>query len=136
MQVASFFDIVKASDEDAKSIFGRDDPPGSSRTLLAAGAEIVLITLGSKGVLVTTPDKEWLVPPVPGEVIDTTGGGDTFMAGFLSEYLRTRDPLQSARWGCGTATCVIERSGGVLVERMPTRQEIQVRVDICYGDSG
>ncbi len=135
-QVASFFDIVKASDEDARTIFGQDDPLDSSRKLLAAGAQIVLITLGSKGVLVAIPGKEWLVPPVPGKVIDTTGGGDTFMAGFFSEYLRTQDPLRSARWGCGTATCVIERSGGVRVDRMPTRPQIQARVDMSYGDLG
>ncbi|MGD2156602.1 MAG: carbohydrate kinase family protein [Anaerolineales bacterium] len=132
LDVASFFNIVKASDEDAISIFGEDNPPESAKRLLASGPKVVLITLGEKGVLVTTAENQWLVPPVPGTVTDTTGGGDTFMAGFLSEYLRSQNPVKSAQWGCATAICVIEHGGGVLVERMPTRQQVQVRVDQNY----
>jgi sugar/nucleoside kinase (ribokinase family) len=132
LDVASHFTIVKASLEDAISIFGEDNPAESADKLLAGGAEVVLITLGENGVLVVTAETQRSVPPVPGDVVDTTGGGDTFMAGFLSEFLRSQDPVLSARWGCGTAICVIEQSGGVLIERMPTRQEIKARVDRVY----
>jgi sugar/nucleoside kinase (ribokinase family) len=127
--VSSAFTIVKASDEDAISIFGWNNPEEAARKLLDCGPEIVVLTLGKLGALVCTRQKQWRVPPVPGNVIDTTGGGDTFMAGFLSEYLRSGDPLLSGRWGCATAICVIEQSGGVLLERMPTRDQIQRRVN-------
>ncbi|RPI86258.1 MAG: carbohydrate kinase family protein [Chloroflexi bacterium] len=130
--VSSVFKIVKASDEDAISIFGWDKPQEAARILLDCGPDIVVITLGKQGALVSTRNVQWHVPPVPGNAIDTTGGGDTFMAGFLSEYLRSWDPLQSGRWGCATAICVIEQSGGVLLERMPTREQVQIRVSHYY----
>jgi sugar/nucleoside kinase (ribokinase family) len=131
-QVSAHFDIVKASDEDAISIFGWNDPEAAARKLLDCGPKAVVITLGKKGAFIHTAKQSWLVPPVPGNVIDTTGGGDTFMAGFLSEYLRSGDPLLSAQWGCATATCVIEQSGGVRLERMPTRQKVQARYNQTY----
>jgi sugar/nucleoside kinase (ribokinase family) len=132
IRVASHFDIVKASDEDAISIFRQDDPLKASRKLLASGPQVVVITLGANGALVSTSEKHWHVPPVSGNVIDATGGGDTFMAGFLSEYIQSQDPLRSAQRGCATAISVIEKTGGVLVDRMPTSQQVQERINQNY----
>ena len=58
------------------------------------------------------------------------------MAGFLSEYLRSTDALKAAQWGCATAICVIERSGGVRLERMPAPQQVFERVNQGYHFSG
>ena len=56
------------------------------------------------------------------------------MAGFLSEYLRSADPLKAAQWGCATAICVIEQSGGVSLERMPTHKQVEERVHLGYHE--
>lgn len=127
--VSAHFDIVKASDEDAVAIFGWDRPEDAARHLLGCGPQVVVITLGAKGSLVHTAKGRWLVPSLPCKLADTTGGGDTFMAGFLSEYLRSADPCRAARWGSATAAFVIEQSGGVRLERMPTRRQVQERMD-------
>lgn len=132
-EVSSHFDIVKASDEDAASIFGHHDALQAAKRLLACGPQIVIITLGKDGALVGTAHESWRVPAVDGRPVDTTGGGDTFMAGFLSEYLRSSDPIVAAQWGCATAMCVIEQSGGVRAERMPTRAQVQARVQQAYA---
>ena len=133
--VAEHFDIVKASDEDAATIFGWDNPNEAAQRLLDRGANVAVITLGPKGALVLTREKRWEVPPLSGNVTDTTGGGDTFMAGFLSEYLRSADPLKAAQWGCATAICVIEQSGGVSLERMPAHKQVEERVHLGYHGS-
>jgi sugar/nucleoside kinase (ribokinase family) len=130
--VASSFDIVKASDEDAIAIFGQDAPDLSARELLRCGAEVVVITVGSKGALIYTAEGKRTVPALPCTAIDTTGGGDSFMAGFFSEYLRTADPIRSAQWGSATASWVIEQSGGVRPERMPTFQQVRERAEAYY----
>ena len=123
--VSAHFTIVKASDEDAASFMGWNNPERAAEMLLDCGPQIVVITLGKDGALVCTSNGKWHIPAVPGNVVDTTGGGDTFMAGFLCEYLRSGDPLAAARWGCATATHVIGQSGGVRLDRMPTREQIQ-----------
>lgn len=131
-RVSKHFKIVKVSDEDAKSIFGWDDPDASANKLLTWGPEIIVITLGAKGALVCTSEYDKFVPPLPVRAIDVTGGGDTFMAGFLSEYIRSADPVKAGQWGSATAACVIEKSGGVLAERMPDRQKVQEIFDKGY----
>lgn len=131
-EVSRHFDIVKASDEDAASIFGWDDPEEAAIALSHAGTRVVLITLGAEGILVCTEEGLQQVPAMPARVIDTTGGGDTFMAGFLAEFLRSEDVLKATRWGCATAACMIEHTGGVRVKRMPTRQQVQRRLELVY----
>ena len=130
--VSEHFDIVKASDEDAATIFGWDNPVEAAMRLLDSGPSVVVITMGAKGALVQSAGKQWHVPPLRGKVVDTTGGGDTFMAGFLSEYLRSADPLKAAQWGCATAISVIEQTGGVRLDRMPTRSRVQARAGEGY----
>ena len=66
---------------------------------------------------------------------DLSGGGETFMAGFLSEYLRSGDPIRATRWGCATAAFVIERTGGAVLERMPTFAEVLTRFEEEEGSS-
>ena len=135
--VAEHFDIVKASDEDAATIFGWDNPNEAAKRFLDRGASVAVITLGPEGALVLTRENRWEIPPLSGNVTDTTGGGDTFMAGFLSEYLRSADPLKAAQWGCATAICVIEQSGGVSIERMPEHERVEERVNLGYhGETG
>lgn len=130
--VSEHFDIVKASDEDAASIFGWNNPVQAAKRLLDCGPSVVVITLGEKGALVQSDANQWHVKPLRGKVIDTTGGGDTFMAGFLSEFLRSANPVKAAQWGCATAISVIEQTGGVRLDRMPSRHQIQDRVDKGY----
>ena len=127
--VSEHFDIVKASDEDARVIFGWSNPEEAARRLQACGPNVVVITLGPKGALVCTAKARWYVAALPVVPSDTTGAGDAFMAGFLSEYIRSTDPLRAARWGCATSACVIEESGGVRLERMPARQQVQDRIN-------
>lgn len=123
--VASHFTVVKASDEDARLIFGEDTPDTSAERLLECGPEVVVITAGPGGAIVYTKSGRWEVPTLASEVVDTTGAGDTFMAGFLCEFMRSGDPLASARWGCGTSAVVITHGGGVRVERMPTHEQVE-----------
>ncbi|MBI2841843.1 MAG: carbohydrate kinase family protein [Armatimonadetes bacterium] len=130
--VSKHFNIVKASDEDAISIFGWDDPDRAASEVLACGPDVVVITAGSKGALVYAKNNKWIVPPLPIKAIDTTGGGDTFMAGFLAEYLRSSDAQRSAQWGSATAACVIEQTGGVRADRMPTHEQVKARMERNY----
>lgn len=127
-RVSNHFKIVKASCEDAKSIFGRDDPDASAKQLLTWGPEIAVVTMGAKGALLYTSDGPAFIPPLPVKAIDATGGGDTFMAGFLSEYIRSADPVRAGRWGSATAACVIEKTGGVFPERMPTTEMVNEKL--------
>jgi sugar/nucleoside kinase (ribokinase family) len=131
-ELISCFDVVKASNEDARLLFPSEQlsEVESAQRLVDWGAEVGIITCGEKGSLVFTKGKKYLVPALPGPVMDVTGGGDSYIAGFLVEFLRTRDPWKSAVFGTAVARCVIEGTGGVRAQRMPTEEVTRRRIPV------
>jgi sugar/nucleoside kinase (ribokinase family) len=126
----SLFDVVKGSDEDVRLIFSGDGLPDEAiaRYILEAGAKVAIITWGAKGSLVFTKSLKCIIPALPGQVLDVTGGGDSYMAGFLVEWLRTGDPAKAGIFASAVALCVIERTGGVRVDRMPNESDVRKRI--------
>src|ERR1700722_17866093 len=54
----------------------------AARSLLDKGFGTVIITLGSRGALLTTPTEARRIEPVPVKAVDTTGAGDAFVGSF------------------------------------------------------
>ena len=74
--------------------------------------ELAAITVGAEGSLVITPDEVHRVPAEPVDrVIDTTGAGDLFAAGFLHGLTTERDLDECARLGAIAAAEVISHVG-------------------------
>jgi sugar/nucleoside kinase (ribokinase family) len=74
--------------------------------------ELAAITIGAEGCVVVTPDEVQHVPAVPVErVIDTTGAGDLFAAGFLHGITTDRELAECARLGAIAAAEVISHVG-------------------------
>jgi sugar/nucleoside kinase (ribokinase family) len=124
------FDIVKASDEDARLIFanGGLSEEETAQRFVDWGAKIGIVTQGERGSLVFTKEGKYYVPAIPGRVIDVTGGGDSYVAGFLGEFLRTQSPWKSGVFASAVALCVIEKTGGVSAHRMPSQEEARARI--------
>ncbi len=80
--------------------------PHISELILKRGAEDVVVI--SDGHQVNVP-----VPPVS-QVVDTTGAGDTFNAGYLASRLQGTDPAAAAAQGIRCAGVVIQHRGGVI----------------------
>jgi sugar/nucleoside kinase (ribokinase family) len=77
----------------------------------SALAPLVVMKAGAKGCLVGWDGKCELVPGVPVDVVDTTGAGDAFAAGFLFARLAGADPLQSARLANHVASRIVGVEG-------------------------
>jgi ribokinase len=125
--IVKHFNLVKASDEDCRRI-NADPETGDEwigEQVLEWGADVFVATRGARGALIMTRDGRWKIPPFRGKAIDPTGGGDTFFSGFLVAWQRTRDPEYAGRYGAATALCLIEKSGGVVAERMPTHEMVE-----------
>ena len=72
-------------------------------SLLERGARCVIATLGADGVLI---DGEEAVPAAEADVVDTTGCGDAFSAGFLRGLAAGLDRRAAAEHGCAVAARV------------------------------
>jgi fructokinase len=121
--------IVKPSLDDARALFGVGKSPREYIIEFHnAGVDLVILTLGAKGVLVSTGTEELELDSVASEVIDTTGAGDAFWSGFYASLV-DGDRLQTAvEVGNRTAALAL-REVGALVE-LPTKDQIRERFEI------
>lgn len=127
--IVSNFDIVKASIEDCYYLF--DDrvlPREAAGVLHKWGAEIVIITLGEEGSMISCNGDILDIPVVRAKVVDTTGAGDVYCAAFISEYLRTKDIHVSGLYASAATSILIEKTGGVTLSRMPSDQIVRERL--------
>jgi len=75
-------------------------------------APLVVLTLGKEGCTVARERQTWQVPGAQvGGTTDATGAGDAFAAGFVTEYLRSKDPLAAATAANRLAAEVVSRVG-------------------------
>jgi sugar/nucleoside kinase (ribokinase family) len=80
----------------------------AARAVLAKGAGCVAVTRGSDGALVVTPESTVAVPAFEVEVVDTTGCGDAFSAGFLRGLAAGKQLEAAALLGSATAALVAQ----------------------------
>ncbi len=104
-------DYLLPNDEQVLGFTGAGSLADGARALLDAGAGCVAVTQGSKGALVVTADETIEAPAYAVEVVDTTGCGDAFSAGFLRGLSLGRDLRGAAQLGCATAVQVAQGLG-------------------------
>ena len=94
------------NDEQVLGFTGAADLASGARALVEAGAGCVAVTQGARGALVVTRDEVIEVPAYAVDVVDTTGCGDAFSAGFVLGRAQGRSLADSAALGCATAAQV------------------------------
>ena len=89
-------DVVKASDEDVTWLYGTDDVEDVVSSWRELGPSLTVLTRGGEGSVAFSESGRVQVAPVPVEVVDTVGAGDTFSAGIL-DALADKDLLGADR---------------------------------------
>ncbi|HJQ41845.1 MAG TPA: PfkB family carbohydrate kinase [Jatrophihabitantaceae bacterium] len=99
-------DYVLPNDEQVLGWTGESDLAAAARALVARGAGCVAVTAGADGALVVAGEDESRVPAFAIDVVDTTGCGDAFSAGFIRGIGIGLAPADAAELGCATAAQV------------------------------
>jgi len=87
-RIFSYASITKPSLDDATRLFGPGKTPEAYIALYhAMGPEVVVLTMGEQGILVSDAGDKLYIPVREIEVLDATGAGDAFWAGFLVALL-------------------------------------------------
>jgi sugar/nucleoside kinase (ribokinase family) len=135
-ELLPYLHVAKASREDCTTLFTQTHlaPEEYAHLLVAWGAQVGIVTLGGEGAVVVTPDQVFKIPPLTNKAVDATGAGDVFSAGFLVHYRQHSDAWAAGLFASATAALVCERTGGVVLERMPTLPAVQARLSE-YGES-
>jgi sugar/nucleoside kinase (ribokinase family) len=103
-------DILFANETEAEALWQVEDVEHAvERARSEVG--ITCITRSEKGSLVIAGDETHEIPPFPTTVVDTTGAGDLYAAGFLYGYTSGRTLAESGRLGSLAASEVIGHMG-------------------------
>jgi adenosine kinase len=104
-------DLIFANEAELHSLYQSSDY-NAAIAALRADIAVAVVTRGEKGCLVIGPDGTEAVSAFPVErVVDTTGAGDLFAAGFLSGLARGADDRTCGRLGGLAAAEVIQHIG-------------------------
>jgi sugar/nucleoside kinase (ribokinase family) len=96
-------DLLMPSEEEARQLTGRSDPAGMAAALHQEGCREVIIKLGERGCHYSSADFALRVPAYRVDVLETTGAGDCFAAGFLYARIHGWNLERSLRFAnaCG-----------------------------------
>lgn len=95
-------DIFAPNQSEAAQLTGESDPKKAAARL-AKFCPLVIIKCGAQGAVAQAGESVWHSPAIPVEVVDTTGAGDSFNAGFLAAHLNGETLETCLRYGniCG-----------------------------------
>jgi len=96
--------------EEARLLSGLDAPEAVAAAL-AERFPVVAVTLDTAGAVVATADGVHRVAAEPVTVVDPTGAGDAFAAGFLASWLLSGDAVASASAGARAGALAVGRTG-------------------------
>ncbi len=104
-------DYLLPNEEQVLGLTGAEDVESGCRALVERGVGCVAATVGADGVIIVGQGGTERVPAFAVNVVDTTGCGDAFSAGFLYGVTDGRDHREAAALGCAAAALVAQGLG-------------------------
>lgn len=104
-------DYLLPNDEQVLALTGADDVEAGASALVGRGVGCVVATCGRDGAVIVDAEGSERVPAFDIDVVDTTGCGDAFSAGFLRGLSLGRGRPEAARLGCAAAALVAQGLG-------------------------
>ncbi len=113
---------------DLKSL---DEILTAAREINSQGVEIVLVSMGAKGILLVSDGPEYLAIPPEVKVESTVGAGDSSVAGFISGMVRGKDLKESLIYAAAAGTATTLSQGTALCQKSDfLRLVTQVKLNI------
>lgn len=106
-------DFLFMNEDEARMVTGSEDPDEAAAIVLREGVGTAVMKLGPRGCGIYTRSERIRVPGFEAEVVDTTGAGDSFVAGFLSVLMRGGTLEEAGRFGNAVGALVVGQVGAV-----------------------
>jgi len=116
-------DYLLPNEIELKELTHTDDILKAIHILKSRGVKEVIVKLGKQGAVYEDEGKLLSFPAVPVEqIVDTTGAGDCFIAGFLYGMLQKKDVVQAIKIGNLATSYSIQKKGAAI--SFPRKSEI------------
>ncbi len=132
----TYCDLMKIADEECELLTGYRDHYLAANYLNKQGVKLVCVTLGAQGAIVSTSQNQELVKGYQAlNVVDTTGAGDAFWGGFLTQVIKgnkainelTKEDLISyVSFANAVASLCVEKYGAI--NAMPQLSNVVERI--------
>jgi sugar/nucleoside kinase (ribokinase family) len=104
--------IVKLDEREARILSGERELKRAARRIASWGPQEILITLGSKGSLIYHDGRLCSIPAYPpSRIVDPTGCGDTYVAGYLFKRLKGAPLEEAGKFAAGVASLKLTQWG-------------------------
>lgn len=113
------FALVSA--DELELLGGAQSIEAGAKEILKDGARIVVVKCGAAGAVALSRNRRVAIPAFPVSVVDTTGAGDAFDAGFVAGWLRGLDQAEAIRYANAVAGLKIM---GVGARALPRASEV------------
>ncbi|MDE6198736.1 MAG: ribokinase [Muribaculaceae bacterium] len=126
LEAMKYIDILKVNEHEAAVLTGASDPREGAAILAGWGVKEVVLTLGSMGSVILADGKTYEIPAFePEDVVDATGCGDTYMAGYI--YMRDKGAgcAEAGRFAAAMCTIKLQASGPFRSSADEVRQLIE-----------
>ena len=107
--INNYVDIVFANEKEAFALTGME--PEAALDYIAERCDIAVVKVGAKGAFVKRGNEIVTIPPMKADVVDTTGAGDMWAAGFLAGLVKGENLQKCGMMGAIVAKNIIEVMG-------------------------
>lgn len=112
-----YIHFLKANEHEMEVLTGHKEARQAALKLYEWGVKEVLLTFGSMGSLIYDGIHFYRIPAyIPREIVDATGCGDTYMAGYLYKRAKGATIEEAGKFAAALSTLKIEHSGPVRAE--------------------
>jgi sugar/nucleoside kinase (ribokinase family) len=115
-------DVAFVNQRAAKLLGGTDSLEEAAHKIVSHGPEIVCVTMGAQGSLFVSQTEFFRAPAFSVDVVDSTGAGDCFAAGFVHGFLKGWSLAQAAYFASAMGALSVTRRGGHA--NLPGREEV------------
>lgn len=126
LEALRYIDILKVNEHEAAVLTGATDPRRGAEILAGWGVKEVVLTLGSMGSVILAEGNAYEIPAfTPTDIVDATGCGDTYMAGYL--YMRNKGAgyEEAGRFAAAMCTIKLQATGPFRSSTEEVRQLIE-----------
>ena len=86
----------------------KEDAEAAAKALIEKGVQRVFLSMGADGVCAATPQEQLWLPNLPGNMVNTTGCGDAFMAALVWAYMQDMTLRETAMAGLAAGSIAME----------------------------
>jgi 6-phosphofructokinase 2 len=131
--------VIKPNIHELSELVGRelkdlDEIVAAAREINQQDVEIVLVSMGAKGILLVADGQEYLAVPPSVKVEGTVGAGDSSVAGFIRGLVQGKELKECVTYAAAAGTATTLRQGTALCQKEDFQRLVsQVKLNVLHN---